>query len=96
MATTKNGTASRRTTSTQGAVDQAKTIADKALAVSKRTTAANIDSYERSVRTFVDFEHKVADAIDVEPISSITNAYAELTREIGTVQASAARSLLRV
>jgi hypothetical protein len=76
--------------------DHARSTADKVVAGAKRATAANIDSYEKSVQSLVDFEHKLADGFDVEPISSITNAYADLTREIGTAQASAARTLLRV
>lgn len=94
MATTRKSTTAAP--STKALADRARTTADKAVAVAKRSTAANIDSYEKSVQSFVDFEHKVADALDVEPISSITNAYAELAREIGTAQASAARTLLRV
>lgn len=75
---------------------QARSVADKALGAGRRAAAVNIESYERTVGTWVDFEHKVADAVEVEPLSTITTAYAELTRDIAVAQASAVRTLLRV
>jgi hypothetical protein len=77
-------------------VERARTVTDEAVGNARRATAASIDSYEKSVQRVVDLEHKVADVFNVEPIVTATTAYADLTRDIATAQAAAARTLLRV
>jgi hypothetical protein len=57
---------------------------------------ACVDAYEASVRAATDIHLTVAAAVDLEPLRSLATTCADLTRDIGATQLSAARWFLDV
>ena len=55
---------------------------------------AVIDGYEDVMRRFCDLQRTLARSVPVEPVQSILNTTADLTRDIAAVQLSGARWLL--
>ena len=59
-------------------------------------TAAVIDAYEAAVRSAAEAQLSVARALELQPVRSLVASLADLTRDIGAVQASTARWILDV
>jgi hypothetical protein len=57
---------------------------------------ACIDAYELGVRTVTEIHLTVAATVGLEPVRSLAAACADLTRDIGATQLSAARWFLDV
>jgi hypothetical protein len=58
--------------------------------------AACIDAYEAAVRSAAEAQVGVAQAVPLQPARSIVSLCADLTRDLGAVQISAARWILDV
>lgn len=58
--------------------------------------AAAVEAYEAAVRAAANAQRGTARAVDAEPLHSIANASADLTRDVGAVVASRTRWLLGV
>ena len=58
--------------------------------------AAWIDAYEAAIRSAADAQASAAQAVRLMPARSIVALYANLTRDVGAVQVSAARWILDV
>ena len=58
--------------------------------------AACIDAYEAAIRSAADAQVAAAQAVQVQPARSIAALTADLTRDVGAVQVSAARWILDV
>ena len=58
--------------------------------------AAFIDAYEAAVRSAAEAQVGVAQAVPLQPARSIVSLCADLTRDLGAVQISAARWILDV
>jgi hypothetical protein len=54
-----------------------------------------LDAYESTLKSFADYQDKVAETSQVEWISSLAHAQAELTRGVAKVYASTARGLIK-
>ncbi len=54
-----------------------------------------LEAYERTLKTVADYQDKVADTSQVEWISNLAHAQAELTRGVAKVYASTARGLIK-
>jgi hypothetical protein len=59
-------------------------------------TAAVIDAYEAAIRSAAEAQLSVARALEPQPVRSLVASFADLTRDIGAVQASTARWILDV
>jgi hypothetical protein len=57
-------------------------------------SAAVIDAYEAAIGSAVAAQRDVARSVGVAPVRSLVVLWADLTRDIGAVQASAARWVL--
>jgi hypothetical protein len=60
------------------------------------TAAACIDAYEAAIRSAAEAQVTVAHVVQVQPARSIVALCADLTRDLGAVQVSAARWILDV
>ena len=58
--------------------------------------AACIDAYEAAIRSAADAQMAAAQAVQLQPARSIAALTADLTRDVGAVQVSAARWILDV
>ena len=54
-----------------------------------------LEAYESTLRTFADYQDRVADSSQVEWISSIARAQANFTREVTRAYTATARDLLK-
>jgi hypothetical protein len=63
-------------------------------AVARAMIAANIDTYEASVRAITEFEWMLARALVHEPARAATAGFADLTRDVTAMQLSTARWIL--
>jgi hypothetical protein len=57
-------------------------------------SAACIETYEAAIRSAADAQVSVAHAVHVQPARTIVAMCADLTRDVGAVQVSAARWIL--
>jgi hypothetical protein len=53
-----------------------------------------LDAYEKTVKTFADYQDKIGDTSPVEWVSTVAHAQANFTREVSKAYASGARDLL--
>jgi hypothetical protein len=53
-----------------------------------------LDAYEKTVKTFADYQDKVGDSSQVEWVASVAHAQAKFTREVSKAYTSSARELL--
>jgi hypothetical protein len=60
----------------------------------RAAAASSIDTYEAAVRAVTELEWSLARSGLCEPISSLTRAWADLTRDATAVQLSTARWIL--
>jgi hypothetical protein len=75
--------------------DAARLILDTAFAPWGGSRAC-VDAYEAGVRAATDVHLTVAAAVGLEPLRSLAAACADLTRDVGATQLSAARWFLDV
>ena len=62
--------------------------------VSKKATLSYLETYEKAVDSFADLQLKLANATRAPIVIGIAEAQAELSRELATAGAGAARALL--
>lgn len=67
---------------------------DRILDASRKMTGAYLDGVERSVAGMTDFERKLGDQVQIEPVGTALSAHAKLTDEITSASLSAARELI--
>jgi hypothetical protein len=76
-------------------VDAARALVDNAL-TPWGGSAACIDAYEAAIRSAADAQIAVAHAVQLQPARGLAALSADLTRDVGAVQVSAARWILDV
>lgn len=81
--------------SVEAAFDQIKDLNEQFLASTRKAGNLYLDSYERAVDRAIDLELKLAGLTHQEWLRSVIEAQADITREITTSYATAARSLLK-
>jgi hypothetical protein len=74
----------------------ARHVVETALGPWGGTAAACIDAYEAAIRSTAEAQVSAAHAIDVQPARTIVAMCADLTRDVGAVQVSAARWILDI
>ena len=84
---------------TNGSFDQAseKVLAynEKVIETSKKLTGSAIDSYEKAALGVAELQKKVAAVSNVEWVKSVASAQADLTRDLTSAYATAARELIK-
>jgi hypothetical protein len=87
---TKNGAQS-----VEDAFEQFKELNEQLLASTRKAGNLYLDSYERAVDRAIDLELKLAGLTQQEWLKNVIEAQADITREITTSYATAARSFLK-
>jgi hypothetical protein len=90
-------------TSTQGktskdidaAAERIRELNEQILDFGRKAGVQFLDAYESTLKTFADYQDKVADQSQVEWVASIARAQANFTREVTRVYTSSARDLLK-
>ena len=90
-------------TSTQGktskdidaAAERIRELNEQILDFGRKAGVQFLDAYESTLKTFAEYQDKVADQSQVEWVASFARAQANFTREVTRVYTSSARDFLK-
>jgi hypothetical protein len=68
---------------------------EKVLESGKKTGSAVLDGYEKAIASFVDFRQQVADATQLDWVTTVVKAQNEFLNEVNAAYISAARDVLK-
>jgi hypothetical protein len=90
-------TASSTKTANQAdaAANSFRDVNEQILDFGRKTGATVLDAYESTLKTVADYQDKLAETSQVEWVSNLAHAQAELTRGVAKVYASTARGLIK-
>ena len=86
---------SRTAQDTEAAADRIRELNEQVLDFGRKAGLSFLESYENTLKTWAEYQDKVADTSQVEWISSVARAQANFTREITRVYTANARDLLK-
>jgi hypothetical protein len=92
MATTTQGKTSK---DIDAAAERIRELNEQILDFGRKAGVQFLDAYESTLKTFADYQDKVADQSQIEWVASIARAQADFTREVTRVYTSSARDLLK-
>jgi hypothetical protein len=81
-------------TGLEDAAERVRELNERILASTKKAGTVTVDSYDSALHTFADYTEKIGAASPIEWVSTITQAQADLTRDLATAYTKAARTLL--
>ena len=79
----------------EAAVERIRELNEQILDFGKTAGISFLEAYETNLKSFADYQDKVADSSQVEWVSSIARAQANFTREVSAAYAASARELLK-
>jgi len=88
-------TATKTANQADAATESLRDVNEQIIDFGRKTTATVLDAYESTLKSFADYQDKVAETSQVEWVSSLAHAQAELTRGVAKVYASTARGLIK-
>jgi hypothetical protein len=77
------------------AAERIRELNEQILEFGRKAGVQFLDAYESTLKTFAEYQDKVADQSQVEWVASIARAQANFTREVSRVYTSSARDLLK-
>ena len=77
------------------AAERYRAINEKLAETGKKTASAALDSYEKTITSYVDFRQRLAEATPLDWITTAVKAQIEFLSEVNTAHISAARDLLK-
>ena len=77
------------------AAERYRAINEKLVETCKKTANAAIDSYEQTVASYVDFTQQLAQATQLEWVSTVVKAQNDFVSEVNAAYVSAARDVLK-
>ena len=88
-------TATKTANQADAAAESLRDVNEQFLDFGRKTSATILDAYETTFKSVADYQDKVADTSQVEWVSNLAHAQAELTRGVAKVYASTARGLIK-
>jgi hypothetical protein len=88
-------TQSKASKDIDAAAERIRELNEQVLDFGRKAGVQFLDAYESTLKTFADYQDKVADQSQVEWVASIARAQANFTREVTRVYTSGARDLLK-
>ena len=79
----------------EAAVERIRELNEQILDFGKTAGISFLEAYETNLKSFADYQDKIADSSQVEWVSSIARAQANFTREVSAAYAASARELLK-
>lgn len=92
--TTENVIENAFTPAVEETIERFRTLNDKVVESGKTVSGVILDTYEKALQNVLKFETQVADASEVELVSSVAKAHVDFVTEISTAYTKAARSLI--
>ena len=80
---------------TEETAQRVRELNERIIRASNKGGQVYLDAYERTLKSIADFEERVAGASQVEWITTIANAQANLTRELAEAYTQAGRDALK-
>jgi pantothenate kinase type III len=77
------------------AAERYRAINEKLVETCKKTASAALDSYEQTVAGYVDFRQQLAQATQLEWVSTVVKAQNDFVTEVNAAYLSAARDVLK-
>jgi DNA-binding ferritin-like protein len=77
------------------AAERYRAINEKLVETYKKTASAALDSYEQTVASYVDFRQQLAQATQLEWLSTVFKAQNDFVIEVNTAYLSVARDVLK-
>jgi hypothetical protein len=78
----------------EAAGERVRETSDRILEAGRKVSAAYLDGLEQYVNGLVQFERKLGEQSQLEPVASVLTAHAKLTQDITSASVSAARELI--
>jgi hypothetical protein len=79
----------------EAAVQRIRELNEQILDFGRQAGASFLEAYESNLKSFAEYQDKLADASQVEWLASIARAQANFTREVSAAYAASARDLLK-
>ena len=79
----------------EAAVERIRELNEQILDFRKKAGVQFLEAYETNLKSFAEYQDKLADSSQVEWVSSIARAQANFTREVSAAYAASARELLK-
>ena len=83
------------TDTAEAAVERIRELNEQILDFGKKAGVQFLEAYETNLKSFAEYQDKLADSTQVEWVSSIARAQANFTREVSAAYAASARELLK-
>jgi hypothetical protein len=93
--TTTNGSAKDLAGGFEQAADRLRDLNEKLIETAKKSGGASLDAFEKGLSSFVDLQHKAADATQLEWVTTIVKAQTGFLSEISAAYTTAAREALK-
>ena len=77
------------------AAERYRAINEKLAETGKKTASAALDGYEKTITNYVDFRQQLAEATQLDWVSTVVKAQNDFLSEVSTAYISAARDLLK-
>jgi hypothetical protein len=77
------------------AAERYRAINEKLLETGKKTANAALDGYEKTIASYVDFRQQLAEATQLDWVSTVVKAQNDFVTEINAAYLSAARGVLK-
>ena len=81
-------------TEAEATADRIRDLNEQVLEFGRDAGVSFLDAYEKSVKTFADYQDKVGDTSQVDWLATVAHAQANFTREVSKAYATSARELL--
>ena len=87
-------TQTKSTIDAEATANRIRDLNEQVLEVGRNAGVSFLDAYEKSVKTFADYQDKVGDSTRVEWLATVVHAQAKFTREVSEAYTTSARDLL--
>jgi hypothetical protein len=77
------------------AAERYRAINEKLLETGKKTANAALDGYEKTIASYVDFRQQLAEATQLDWVSTVVKAQNDFVTELNAAYVSAARDVLK-
>ena len=88
-------TSTKTANQADAAANSFRDVNEQILDFGRKTSATVLDAYESTLKSVADYQDKLAETSQVEWVSNLAHAQAELTRGVAKVYASTARGLIK-
>ena len=77
------------------ATERYRAVNEKLLETGKKTANAALDGYEKTISSYVDFRQQLAEATQLEWVTTVVKAQNDFLNEVNAAYISAARDVLK-